>query len=759
MAKSTQKWEQVRQEYDNRYWLDNATIHYKYNLLDLKFLIAPTYGDGQPISGKTRGPKATPNRYSIFIRFFDINKVIPDYEAFKNADQSTKQSFIDQLLKTCSVKIFSDDPSFLYQGMWVDCEKHGLALFKLDPSIAALDKGIWRNRHGMQNTFRVTKHIGQLSLAARAGSMTVARSVAMYLDSHPERFVEKIDLNENKLKLKLVENIQAMNKIKMTEISLGDLVKELDIKVNDDLSSSLERNLRKAIQQDRSERIYDRQTGGLKRGEYVTAKREEVEQKFKTIGFEDFVDEFYKNAASVNDKYWATICLMLEMVAGVNSETYRKDLAELYKTILTKSDSELVGFSYVLAEYKKVLEKFIKSSHTPWVNLLDCDRDLSEEEKEELKKNKNYDPSKTFITLQTVDLANILYSIYRISGTGKKLLNRNMVGSGELLLAFLFGGRKQKDGGDITLSSGERIEIKSGMGRLDGGRVKAAVLTDDILKKNLAIAYKEVLGLEVNPNSLELIVSRSNALALAKKNITQNLETAPDMDDEFPMFGLEGEMEESKPLESQMSSTDFEKELAKLKKANYRVHSGILDFGQQSFSMNWSEQNKILEEKYAMNFTERREFFLTYIEECYKVRFSNVWAEIEKDVMNRLHILSGAAANMTDSNRVKMAKEMVGTVADIDFLAYCLVNYKAEHQSGDNHDSVLFTKAYNGSDGIDNLKFLAVSVKGKSGASGSAGVNEIQQSRIKKHVDQGRLAVKKFDRDSRASNVGLGIKN
>ena len=69
MAISTEEWQKLRDQFDNRYWMDSAALHTKHNMLDVKFLIAPTYRTGQPVSGKTKGPKPVANRYSVLIRY------------------------------------------------------------------------------------------------------------------------------------------------------------------------------------------------------------------------------------------------------------------------------------------------------------------------------------------------------------------------------------------------------------------------------------------------------------------------------------------------------------------------------------------------------------------------------------------------------------------------------------------------------------------------------------------------------------------
>lgn len=715
MAISTEEWQKLRDQFDNRYWMDSAAVHTKHNMLDVKFLIAPTYRTGQPVSGKTKGPKPVANRYSVLIRCSSINTVIKDYEAFKRARETEKKNIIWQILNTCPVKLFSDDPSYLYQGMWVDCENYGVALFKLDPVIAAKDKGIWRRRHNAPS-FRVTKHIGQIANASLRSQDTVARAIAIYLDNHPERYVESFNDTEfeDKSKIRLLENIEMMekqvSKSRLAEQKLGELLNQLDMDINTEIDDDLADRLKKAVGVNRVQNIIKNKNGLLNKAQAFFGSEGAVRQSLEILGFPKFYENFRDNFGTEGETYWLTACFLLALAAE-NEGNFRDKLTELYNYVEKTTIDKSINLSDVIARYGSIVRKYF-DSHS---SMLPSDFKMD---------------------------GSIVYSIirraYNISGTGEIALNRKVVGKGEFLLAMLFGGRKEAGTTGITLANGLRVKIKSGVGRLDSARIKAAVLTDQNLKDCELEAIRKVLNPSATKNDLYLINDRE--AEKAKQEYQAEVQKAEAKGEEPPT--------NTDDLEGDTDGVEFMFE-AKAK-AGSRISSGVLDFGQRSFEKNWCAVNEILIDE-GVGYREREDFFREYIQLCYKIRWSDVIDTATNYFRARIDNLAAGAASISKSNASKNAKEMMAVVADIDFAAYATVNYLEDHQTGDNHDSILFTK----NDNDVNIKLLAISVAGLAGAGADFDINK---SRVVNHVRKDNLKVHKFGRDSMSSNVGLEIK-
>lgn len=717
MAISTEEWQKLRDQFDNRYWMDSAALHTKHNMLDVKFLIAPTYRTGQPVSGKTKGPKPVANRYSVLIRCSNINTVIKDYEAFRRARETEKKNLIWQILNTCPVKLFSDDPSFLYQGMWVDCENYGVALFKLDPVIAAKDKGIWRRRHNAPS-FRVTKHIGQIAIASSRSQDTVARAIAIYLDNHPERYVESInDLElEDQSKIRLLENIELMerqvSKLRLTEQKLGELLTQLDLDVNTEIDQDLADRLKKAVGVNKVQNIIKNKSGLLNKAQASFGSESVVRQHLEILGFPKFYENFRDSFGTEGETYWLTACFLLSLAAE-NEGNFRDKLTELYNYVETTTIDKSINLSDVISRYGSIVRKYF-DSHS---SMLPSDFKMD---------------------------GGVVYSIirraYNISGTGETTLNRKVVGKGEFLLAMLFGGRKEAGTTGIVLANGLRIKIKSGVGRLDSARVKAAVLTD----KNLQDCELEAIRKVLNPNATkdDLYLISDREAEKAKQEYQTEVQKAEARGEEPPT--------NTDDLEGVTDDVEFGLLEEAVAKAGTRIQSGVLDFGQRSFEKNWCAVNEILTDE-GVGYKEREDFFREYIQLCYKIRWSDVVDIATNYFRARIDNLAAGAASLSKSNAPKTAKEMMAVVADLDFAAYATVNYLEEHQTGDNHDSILFTK----NDSDVNIKLLAISVAGLTGAGADFDIN---RSRVINHVRKNNLKVHKFGRDSMSSNIGLEIK-
>jgi hypothetical protein len=80
---------------------------------------------------------------------------------FKEADESLKEDLIRKVIEECDVRFHSDDPSFLWCGVWENLSKLNLAIYKFR---GTKGNGVWQQRHkdaGAGDAY-LTKHLVQL---------------------------------------------------------------------------------------------------------------------------------------------------------------------------------------------------------------------------------------------------------------------------------------------------------------------------------------------------------------------------------------------------------------------------------------------------------------------------------------------------------------------------------------------------------------------------------------------------------------------
>lgn len=158
----TQQYLDVRKERGRtKIFLKSATINIKKDFMELIFNAASTFGATDFIAA-TDLQQAKDGYYTLAIRFYNIRSYIT--KDFMSLPTGTKQQAIGQIFNNCELKLYSDDPSYYYQGYWQDNEKEDMAIYKF-PGPAGDD--VWHNRHaqsgGLANpNVRLTKHLSQL---------------------------------------------------------------------------------------------------------------------------------------------------------------------------------------------------------------------------------------------------------------------------------------------------------------------------------------------------------------------------------------------------------------------------------------------------------------------------------------------------------------------------------------------------------------------------------------------------------------------
>lgn len=158
----TQKWLDKRySEGDSR--LDFAEAKYfNRQYLQLVFFAASTYGGTSFIGAPDNDlPQAPNGYYTLVLRFLKPDMYLRNIETMN--DKQLAQA-LKKVFEACDVKLFSDDPSFYWQGSYEDLSKHNACVYKFSGENG---DGTWRNRHfasgGLDNSeIKLTKHLAQL---------------------------------------------------------------------------------------------------------------------------------------------------------------------------------------------------------------------------------------------------------------------------------------------------------------------------------------------------------------------------------------------------------------------------------------------------------------------------------------------------------------------------------------------------------------------------------------------------------------------
>lgn len=146
--------------YQNAYTYSVYSAKFIGKDLFVTFSIMSTFRDGQSLyAGYTESDN---NHYSVVIEFLDAAKF---FQNINSLDKNAKKQAVQQIISSCNVKLYSDDPSFYYQGFWEDLAKVNMSIY---PFPGPSGTGKWQSIHfasgGLANPkVRVTKHIAQLA--------------------------------------------------------------------------------------------------------------------------------------------------------------------------------------------------------------------------------------------------------------------------------------------------------------------------------------------------------------------------------------------------------------------------------------------------------------------------------------------------------------------------------------------------------------------------------------------------------------------
>jgi hypothetical protein len=102
--------------------------------------------------------------YNTVFQFQGPSKWLGTPAEFQQKTAEQQIAAIEEMIMSAEAKLYSNDPSFYYQGMWEDLATVGGAMF---PFPGPKGDGVWRARHaqagGLANPMiRITKHMGQV---------------------------------------------------------------------------------------------------------------------------------------------------------------------------------------------------------------------------------------------------------------------------------------------------------------------------------------------------------------------------------------------------------------------------------------------------------------------------------------------------------------------------------------------------------------------------------------------------------------------
>lgn len=163
---------QVRYSQEYRWALKSSTMWKSHDLLEIVFKVYSTFKKGEPLRLFASPYPQASGYYTVAVRCYKISEII-SIEEWKRMTLPDKTATIELLVESADCKVYSDDPSFYYQGVWEDLYKQGLSIFKFP---GPEGDGLWSARHSdtQARGVHVTKHIAQLAKEIYEYSETIA---------------------------------------------------------------------------------------------------------------------------------------------------------------------------------------------------------------------------------------------------------------------------------------------------------------------------------------------------------------------------------------------------------------------------------------------------------------------------------------------------------------------------------------------------------------------------------------------------------
>lgn len=141
----SRKFYSIRKQFYDEAFLVKAWYEENKGMLTTKWKVTPTYNPGRVINidPKTGNAKEG-SYYTALVQFTGLDELFSK-DDWNTLEFKDKKKIIYDIIDSADAKIFSNDPSFLYQGVWKRMDGIEMSAFPF-PDLP--DKGIWQKRHG-----------------------------------------------------------------------------------------------------------------------------------------------------------------------------------------------------------------------------------------------------------------------------------------------------------------------------------------------------------------------------------------------------------------------------------------------------------------------------------------------------------------------------------------------------------------------------------------------------------------------------------
>ena len=179
----TQKWYDLRQEEgETEIVLNNALYHRggiigkNQDFLELTFFAKSTYG-GTSFVAAVDTPQAPNGYYVLVLRFYDAKQFLT--KDVLRGGYKDIEAALYSIFQSCDVRLYSDDPSWFYQGGWEAADKHDVSIFKFTGPNGT---GVWDAKHaasgGLTNPpIHITKHLAQVMMELKSYIPEIAQNL------------------------------------------------------------------------------------------------------------------------------------------------------------------------------------------------------------------------------------------------------------------------------------------------------------------------------------------------------------------------------------------------------------------------------------------------------------------------------------------------------------------------------------------------------------------------------------------------------
>lgn len=166
----------INDRYQNEYTYSVGSVENDGVNLTVTFQVLSTFMNGEPVYAGYTDSKD--GEYAVVIQFQNANQFC-DFGTLSMESNDSKIQIVKKIIENCDVKVYSDDPSFYYQGFWEDLDQVNMSLY---PFPGPKGDGKWQAFHfvsgGLKNPMvRVTKHIGQIALEYSKFINNIARAI------------------------------------------------------------------------------------------------------------------------------------------------------------------------------------------------------------------------------------------------------------------------------------------------------------------------------------------------------------------------------------------------------------------------------------------------------------------------------------------------------------------------------------------------------------------------------------------------------